>query len=204
LIITIGGADVMPLDAAERHQLLVLGLQLINYVLETAGSQMGKHESLLGTMQGELCKYLLLHSDSEDVVILSHTLRVVFNLFNSLKQHLKVHVAFTSSFVPRRFLGIVSATLYIFHVIVSTSFSRHHIRHVIYSPCHIHHVIFITLPCIIRCNSAQGPAGGVPDLRPPSYSREPLDDRRAKGARHGIPRCVFLLILDGIIIMLFI
>ncbi len=41
-------------------------------------------------MQGDLCKHLLQNSTSADLTILSLTLRVVFNLFNSIKDHLKV------------------------------------------------------------------------------------------------------------------
>ena len=41
----------------------------------------------------DLCKYLLQNTQTEDVTILSLTLRVIFNLFNSsLKTHLKVQL----------------------------------------------------------------------------------------------------------------
>jgi Guanine nucleotide exchange factor in Golgi transport N-terminal len=43
-------------------------------------------------MQGDLCKHLLHSSQTEDLTILSLTLRVVFNLFNSIKEHLKVQL----------------------------------------------------------------------------------------------------------------
>ena len=43
-------------------------------------------------MQGDLCKHLLQNSQADDQLILSLTLRVVFNLFNSIKNYLKVQL----------------------------------------------------------------------------------------------------------------
>ena len=40
-------------------------------------------------MQGDLCKHLLQSSQHEDLTILGLVLRAVFNLFNSIKDHLK-------------------------------------------------------------------------------------------------------------------
>ncbi|EGZ07279.1 hypothetical protein PHYSODRAFT_528113 [Phytophthora sojae] len=76
----------------------VLGLRLINVVLETAGTGLGNHPCLVSVLQGDLSKFLLQNSETEELGILSLTLRVVFNLFNSIKDHLKVQleVFFTS------------------------------------------------------------------------------------------------------------
>ncbi|KAL7994551.1 putative Sec7 domain, mon2, dimerization and cyclophilin-binding domain, Sec7 domain superfamily [Plasmopara halstedii] len=76
----------------------VLGLRLINVVLETAGTGLGNHLCLVSVLQGDLSKFLLQNSETEELGILSLTLRVVFNLFNSIKDHLKVQleVFFTS------------------------------------------------------------------------------------------------------------
>lgn len=76
----------------------VLGLRLINIVLETAGTGLGNHPCLVSVLQGDLSKFLLQNSETDDLGVLSLTLRVVFNLFNSIKDHLKVQleVFFTS------------------------------------------------------------------------------------------------------------
>ncbi|TDH72476.1 hypothetical protein CCR75_001268 [Bremia lactucae] len=76
----------------------VMGLRLINIVLETAGTGLGNHLCLVSVLQGDLSKFLLQNSETEELGILSLTLRVVFNLFNSIKDHLKVQleVFFTS------------------------------------------------------------------------------------------------------------
>ena len=67
-----------------------LGLFLMNTALETAGENIGLHQDLISVIQDEVCKSLLLNSATDDLFILSLTLRVVFNLFQSVKQHLKV------------------------------------------------------------------------------------------------------------------
>lgn len=59
---------------------------------------MGRFPELVKVCQAELCRMLVQNSRSEEVGVLSSTLRVVFNLFVSLKAHLKVplEVFFTS------------------------------------------------------------------------------------------------------------
>lgn len=66
--------------------------------METAGTGLGNHPCLVSVLQGDLSKFLLQNSETEELGILSLTLRVVFNLFNSIKDHLKVQleVFFTS------------------------------------------------------------------------------------------------------------
>lgn len=70
----------------------VLGLSLINIALEAGGADLGRIPALVRVMGGDLCKHLLQNSQTEDLDVLSLTLRVVFNLFNSIKDHLKVQL----------------------------------------------------------------------------------------------------------------
>ncbi|RHY24929.1 hypothetical protein DYB32_009551, partial [Aphanomyces invadans] len=81
-----------------KEDTIVFGLSLINLVLETAGTGLGAHPSLVSVLQGDLSKYLLQNSETNELQVLSLTLRVVFNLFNSIKDHLKVQleIFFTS------------------------------------------------------------------------------------------------------------
>ncbi|OQR85972.1 hypothetical protein ACHHYP_11123 [Achlya hypogyna] len=76
----------------EKEDTTILGLSLINLVLETAGTGLGAHPSLVHVLQGNLSKYLLQNSETTELHVLSLTLRVVFNLFNSIKDHLKVQL----------------------------------------------------------------------------------------------------------------
>eukprot|EP00941_MAST-03F_sp_MAST-3F-sp1_P003286 g3286.t1 len=70
----------------------ILALSLINIVLETAGDALSEFPSLVEVLRCDMCKYLLQNSQSEELPILSLTLRVVYNLFNSIKSHLKVQL----------------------------------------------------------------------------------------------------------------
>ncbi|ETV68231.1 hypothetical protein, variant 5 [Aphanomyces astaci] len=81
-----------------KEDTIIFGLSLINLVLETAGTGLGAHPSLVSVLQGDLSKYLLQNSETSELQVLSLTLRVVFNLFNSIKDHLKVQleIFFTS------------------------------------------------------------------------------------------------------------
>lgn len=68
----------------------ILALTLINIALETAGSEIVNHFSLIQVIQTSLCKTLLQISQTRELFALSLTLRAIFNLFDSAKQHLKV------------------------------------------------------------------------------------------------------------------
>lgn len=82
------------IDPRENNEsVCILALTLINIALETApASQLGQFPDLIEIMRGDMCKHLLLLSTWEDLNILSLTLRVIFNLFNSIKDHLKVQL----------------------------------------------------------------------------------------------------------------
>jgi len=82
------------IDPRENNEsVCILALTLINIALETApASQIGQFPDLIEIMRHDLCKHLLLLSTWEDLNILSLTLRVIFNLFNSIKDHLKVQL----------------------------------------------------------------------------------------------------------------
>ncbi len=84
----------------------VLALSLINIALEAGGPRLSCHERLVEVMQGDLSKHLLHNSQTEELSILSLTLRVVFNLFNSIKDHLKVQLEVFLTSVHLRILEV--------------------------------------------------------------------------------------------------
>lgn len=94
-----------PRDSTEH--VCVLSLSLINIALEAGGDSLGLYPALVFVMQGDLCKHLLQNSQSQDLTILSLTLRVVFNLFNSIKDHLKVQLEVFLTSVHLRLLDTV-------------------------------------------------------------------------------------------------
>jgi len=68
----------------------VLGLRLVNMVLESAGADMGRLPSLVRVATAELCRNLVQNSRTTEPAVLALTFRVVYSLFASLTQHLKV------------------------------------------------------------------------------------------------------------------
>eukprot|EP00536_Pseudo-nitzschia_multiseries_P014914 jgi/Psemu1/262522/estExt_Genewise1Plus.C_7870014 len=68
---------------------VVNSLTLVNFALETLTPE--KLTAVeIGILKKDLCKYLLSWSTTHDLVILSLTMRVIFNLFQTIRNHLKV------------------------------------------------------------------------------------------------------------------
>jgi len=67
---------------------VVNSLTLVNIALETLTDDLTKKE--IGILQNDMCKFLLSWSTTHDLVILSLTMRVIFNLFQTIRNHLKV------------------------------------------------------------------------------------------------------------------
>jgi len=86
-------------------QTCTLALSLINIALETSTTHLSRYATLIPIMQDDLCKHLLQLSQAEELTILSLTLRVVFNLFNSMKDLLKVQLEVFLTSVHLRILS---------------------------------------------------------------------------------------------------
>jgi brefeldin A-resistance guanine nucleotide exchange factor 1 len=67
---------------------VVNSLTLVNIALETMNGDLS--ESEINILQNDLCKFLLNWSATHDLVILSLTMRVIFNLFQTIRNHLKI------------------------------------------------------------------------------------------------------------------
>ena len=67
---------------------VVNSLTLVNIALETLSDDVSEKE--ISILQNEVCKFLLAWSTTHDLVILSLTMRVIFNLFQTIRNHLKV------------------------------------------------------------------------------------------------------------------
>jgi brefeldin A-resistance guanine nucleotide exchange factor 1 len=82
--------------AMHNESVTVSSLTAVNIALETCREDLQPAE--IEILQNDLCKYLLQWTTTDDQVILSLTLRVIFNLFQSIRNHLKVplEVFFTS------------------------------------------------------------------------------------------------------------
>lgn len=67
-------------------------LSLINICLESGGTVLSTMKPLVTILRVDLCRHLLRISQSEDIEIFSLTLRVVYNLFMSIKDHMKIQL----------------------------------------------------------------------------------------------------------------
>jgi brefeldin A-resistance guanine nucleotide exchange factor 1 len=68
---------------------VVNSLTLVNFALETLTPERLTNVEI-GILKKELCAHLLNWSTSHDLVILSLTMRIIFNLFQTIRNHLKV------------------------------------------------------------------------------------------------------------------
>jgi len=82
------GGDLTP----EGENSKMLGLALVNVILETGGRQLSSCPALVGVLQHDLSRNLLQNSRTSNLQVLSLTLRVVFNMFNSVREHMKVQL----------------------------------------------------------------------------------------------------------------
>lgn len=83
---------INPADPKNDEATKVLGLRLIRTVFETAGKRLGQYRALVDVVQNELCKFLLQNSQTKDIYVLSLVLRIVFDMFATVKKHLKVQL----------------------------------------------------------------------------------------------------------------
>jgi hypothetical protein len=85
-------------------------LSLINIALEAGGPSLGAMEYLVEVLRGDVCRHLLILSQSDDLAVFSLALRVVFNLFVSIKDHMKVQLEVFLTSVHLRILNMSTAT----------------------------------------------------------------------------------------------
>lgn len=82
-----------------------LGLFLINVALEAGGVALNSIKELIEILRNDVCRYLLRATQSEDLKVFSSSLRVVFNLFMSIKEHMKVQLEVFLTSVHLRLLN---------------------------------------------------------------------------------------------------
>lgn len=85
-------------------------LSLINIALEAGGPGLGEIETLVAILRGDVCRHLLNCSQSDDLGVFSLSLRVVFNLFASIKNHMKVQLEVFLTSVHLRILHPSTST----------------------------------------------------------------------------------------------
>lgn len=76
----------------QQPESLKLALTLINVALEAGGLALSHIDPLVDALCNDVCRHLLRATQSEDLGIFSCALRVVFNLFMSMKDNMKVQL----------------------------------------------------------------------------------------------------------------
>lgn len=94
-------------------------LFLVNIALEAGGPALSSMPSLVETLRNDLCRHLLRASQAENLTILSLALRVVFNLFMSIKEHMKVQLEVFLTSVHLRLLNKPSGAVFTTHHTIS-------------------------------------------------------------------------------------
>ncbi len=90
-------------------------LFLVNIALEAGGPALSSMPSLVETLRNDMCRHLLRASQAENLTILSLALRVVFNLFMSIKEHMKVQLEVFLTSVHLRLLNKPSGAVFTTH-----------------------------------------------------------------------------------------
>jgi brefeldin A-resistance guanine nucleotide exchange factor 1 len=99
---------VMADPLIQQSDTCALSLSLINIALETMAdvdALASKYPRLLTIMQNDLCRNLLRVSTSSDLTMLGLALRVIFNLFSSIKHHMKLQLEVFLTSVHLRMLS---------------------------------------------------------------------------------------------------
>lgn len=88
----------------QQPETLKLALTLINVALEAGGLALNHIDPLVDAFCNDICRHLLRATQSDDLEIFSCALRVVFNLFMSMKDNMKVQLEVFLSSVHLRVL----------------------------------------------------------------------------------------------------
>ena len=98
--------------SSNSDRVISQALRFINIALETASTEvLSSYPELLVIMKNKLCKHLLYLSTTQDLVILCQVGRTIFNLFNSIKHHLKVQLEVFLTSLHLRILDSNNATV---------------------------------------------------------------------------------------------
>lgn len=89
----------------QSSEAVKLALNLINVSLESGGSALNLFQPIVRAFCNDICRYLLRATQSDDLIVFASSLRVVFNLFMSMKDNMKVQLEVFLSSVHLRLLS---------------------------------------------------------------------------------------------------
>lgn len=91
-----------PHDQQHTDSMRLMALGLLNVAFEIGGRSIGRFPSLRVVVADGLCKYLFQLARSESPVLLATTMRLVSNVFDTMREHLKLQQELFISFLVDR------------------------------------------------------------------------------------------------------
>jgi hypothetical protein len=111
-IMTVLSGFMDPCNKAYSDKSLLFALSLLNIALEAGGVALSSMLPLVTVLRGDVCRHLLRASQSDDLAVFSVVLRVVYNLFVSIKDHMKTQLEVFLTSVHLRLLRSGSQSIF--------------------------------------------------------------------------------------------
>ncbi|KAG0242430.1 GDP/GTP exchange factor for ARF [Actinomortierella wolfii] len=91
-----------PHDQQHTDRMRLMALSILDVALEVGGRSIARFPTLLGLVSDEMCKYLFQLARTDNVNILTLTLRVISTVFDTMRPHLKLQQELFLSFLLDR------------------------------------------------------------------------------------------------------
>ncbi|KAF9163079.1 GDP/GTP exchange factor for ARF [Actinomortierella ambigua] len=91
-----------PHDQQHTDRMRLMALSILDVALEVGGRSIVRFPNLLGLVSDEMCKYLFQLARTDNVPILTLTLRVISTVFDTMRPHLKLQQELFLSFLLDR------------------------------------------------------------------------------------------------------
>lgn len=95
-----------PYDNQHTDSMRLMALGIINIAFEIGGRSIGRFPSLRAMVADDLCKHLFQLARTENVAMLSATLRAITTIFDTNRQHLKLQQELFLAFIMDRLVAV--------------------------------------------------------------------------------------------------
>ena len=142
----------------QKTGVVIKALTLVNVALESGGASLSHLMPLVDLLRGDVCRHLLRASQSDDLEVFSLALRVVFNLFMSIKDHMKVQLeVFLTSVHLRLLQHNLTSTSSTNSTSISTSVAKEELAlESLLEFCRepaLMHDIYVNYDCDVQCTN---------------------------------------------------
>ena len=91
-----------PHDTQHTDSMRLMALNILNIAIEIGGRSIGRFPSLRAMVADELCKHVLQLARSDNPALFAASLRVIANIFDTMREHLKLQQELFLAFVMDR------------------------------------------------------------------------------------------------------